>query len=131
MSADPQFPERGPRPVVRPKPPPPLPRPNWFDFLLILLGCALSLLLTDLSSFRAQPRESTPTWLAEPLQRAPKDATPDVLLAGSQRTVLGLLPYLLFLPLGILLLWPLFYFKQRLGGRTQGPTAGEWLWGLT
>jgi hypothetical protein len=122
MSADLQFPERGPRPVARPKGPPPLPRPNWFDFLLILLGCALSLLLTDLSGFRAVPGESTPAWLGEPL----RSSSPDV-----QRTLLGLLPYLLFLPLGILLLWPLFYFKQRLGGRTQGPTAGEWLWGLT
>jgi hypothetical protein len=130
MSADLQFPQRAPSPV-RPKGPPPLPRPNWFDFLLILVGCALSLLLTDLSGFRALPGESTPGWLTEPLQRVPPGATLDVVPAPSQRTLLNLLPYLLFLPLGILLLWPLFYFKQRLGGRTQGPTAGEWLWGLT
>jgi hypothetical protein len=60
MSNELHFPDRAPR-AARPRAPlPSLPRPTWFDFLLILLGCALSLLLTDLSGFRARPSEDTP-----------------------------------------------------------------------
>src|SRR5207253_2405473 len=44
--------------------------------------------------------------------------------------LLGILPALLFLPLGVILLWPLFYTTQRLLGRPQHLTAGEWLWGV-
>jgi hypothetical protein len=102
------YPERAPLPA-RPKPGPPalLARPTWLDFFLILAGCALSLLLTDLSGFRARPTEATPNGA--------------LLLRRS-------LPYLLFLPAGVLLLFPLFYLTQRISGRKQALTVGEWLW---
>src|SRR5262249_22827588 len=44
--------------------------------------------------------------------------------------LLASLPHMLFLPVGVLLLWPLFYLTQRLAGRTQPLSAGEWLWGV-
>jgi hypothetical protein len=85
-------------------------RPTGLDFFLILVGCTLSLLLADLSGFRAQPTGTTPPWAAALLRRS--------------------LPSMLFLPLGILLLWPLFYLTQRIAGRAQPITVGEWLWGV-
>jgi hypothetical protein len=102
------YTERAPLPG-RPKAGPPafLVRPTGLDFFLMLVGCALSLLLTDLGGFRAGPTETTPSGVLF-LRRS--------------------LPYLLFLPAGILLLWPLFYLTQRLAGRQQALTVGEWLW---
>jgi hypothetical protein len=41
-----------------------------------------------------------------------------------------IIPHMLVLPLGIFLFWPTFYATQRLFGRQQGMTVGEWLWGL-
>jgi hypothetical protein len=111
MSHQPSFAERPARPSQQAPPgvgPPP--RPTWLDFILILAGCSLSLLLTDLSGFQARETAATP-------------------LAAAQ-LALRPLPYMLFLPLGILLLWPLFYMVQRLGGRRQALSSGEWLWGF-
>jgi hypothetical protein len=104
------------RPAVPARPLPPLParppsRPLWFDFILILTGCAVSLVLTSLSGFRAHETTETPS-----------------LVTG--RPFLDAIPSILFLPLGLLLLWPFFYLTQRLGGRKQHLTAGEWLWGV-
>jgi hypothetical protein len=41
-----------------------------------------------------------------------------------------LLPEAMRLPEGVLLLWPVFLALQRLRGRRQGLTFGEWLWVL-
>src|SRR5260370_26495484 len=90
---------------------PPVPsRPRFLDYFLILLGSGLSLLLAELSGVRAVPA-------AEPPVR---------FLAALVRIV----PHLLFLPLGILLCWPMFYTTHKILGRTQALTVGEWLWGL-
>lgn len=109
MNKDPLFIDRAPRPTKPRLVPAPRPRPLWLDFFLILLGCAISLLLTNLSHFHAHPTSETP---AEVLPLLP------------------LLPQLLFLPVGILLFWPIFYLTQRLSGRKYSLTAGEWLLGV-
>src|SRR5688500_14536066 len=96
------------RPAI-PVPAPP-PRPNWLDYLLILVGVALSLVLTDLSGYRALPTADTP--------------------AAVSGVALRSVPHMLFLPLGILLLWPLFYLTQKMAGRTEPLTPAEWLWGV-
>jgi hypothetical protein len=91
-----------------------LPRPVWLDFFLILVGCALSLLLTERAAFRAVPSpDESLSWIKE------------------SHSLLTWLPHLLFLPLGILLFWPAFYLTQRFGGRSVNLAIGEWLWGLT
>lgn len=41
-----------------------------------------------------------------------------------------LFPVFLFVPVGIILLWPVFFATQKLFGRPQGLTSGEWLLGL-
>src|SRR5690242_8412711 len=84
----------------------PASRPTLVDFLLLLTGCGLSLFLARLPLLR------------EP---APRDFT----LAA---VVVPVLPALLRLPEGLVLLWPLFYILQLALGRSQGLTAGEWLW---
>ena len=111
MSKEPLFAERAPRaakPVAAPAVP--LSRPLWVDFFLIFLGCGLSHFLAEMSGFKALRTDDTPG--------AVKD---DLLLA---------LPRLLFLPLGVLLFWPMFYLTQRLAGRKHPLSAGEWLWGV-
>jgi hypothetical protein len=85
-----------------------LARPAWLDYLLILFGCGVSLFLAELSGLRAVGRGHLPPAL--------RPALPAVL------------PALLLLPVGILLLWPVFYTTQRLRGRPPGLAAGEWLW---
>src|SRR6516164_3779724 len=123
MSHELRSPERATRPVN------PriiiLPRPVWLDFFLILVGCALSLVLTDLAAFRAEPTPDSPSWLTADAEAARPGA------AVPQRSLLNWLPHLLFLPLGVLLFWPAFYLTQRMGGRTVNLSIGEWLWGLT
>jgi len=96
-------------PPARAKDGPPafLARPSGLDFFLILVGSSLSLLLTDLGGFQAAPTEVTP---------------------HGALLLLRSLPYLLFLPAGILLFLPLFYLTQRIAGRRQTLSVGEWLW---
>ena len=89
---------------------PPVSRPTFLDYFLILLGCALSLYLVELSGSLAKVPQNTP------------DFVPVI--------ARNLLPTLLFLPLGMLLFWPVFYTTQWLAGRPQALTAGEWLWGF-
>jgi hypothetical protein len=110
MSKEPLYAERAPR-VAKPVAAPAvrLSRPLWFDFFLILLGCSLSHFLADLSQFRAEPTDETPAGILP---------------------LLPSLPRLLFLPLGVLLFWPIFYLTQRIAGRKQAFSAGEWLWGV-
>jgi hypothetical protein len=112
MSRDP-LPARAPRPALPALPAlPPLPappRPTWFDYVFILMGCGLSMALTDLSRFEAHATAGSPALPA---------------------LVLRWLPHLLFLPLGLLLLWPLFFLTQKCAGRVHPLTPAEWLWGV-
>jgi hypothetical protein len=80
------------------------------DYLLVLLGCGLSLVLSDLSGLRAARTGQTPEWIVPALVRV--------------------LPAVFFLPAGIFLMWPLFFFTGRLRGRSPDLTWAEWLWGL-
>ena len=88
----------------------PAQRPTWFDFSLMLIGIGGSLVLSDWSGFKANATEATPPWL--------------------EAHFLRFLPDLLFLPVGLLILWPFFYLTQWLRGRMEAMTGGEWLWGL-
>jgi hypothetical protein len=88
----------------------PVSRPTGIDYLLILVGCSLSLFLQSLSGPNVQPRAEAP--------------------AAVREYLLPLLPSMLALPQGIILLWPVFYALQRLRGRPQALSAGEWLWGF-
>jgi hypothetical protein len=86
-------------------------RPRVVDYFLLLCGCFLSVMLGEMSGLKAGTSTSAPPMLLEYLLR--------------------IFPQLLFLPIGIVLLWPLFCTTQRIVGRKQGLTIGEWLWGLT
>jgi hypothetical protein len=88
----------------------PVSRPMALDYFLILVGCSLSLFLQQISHPNPQPKRETPAWV--------------------QQYVLPILPTLMSLPVGIILLWPLFYATQRLRGRPAALSAGEWLWGV-
>ena len=96
-----------PEPIARPAP---VSRPTLVDYLLILAGAALSAFATPYSGLHVEPQP---------------DAPPFVLRS------LPLLPALLLLPLGMVLLWPLFYGTQWVLGRKQPLTWGEWLWGIS
>ncbi len=87
----------------------PLSRPLMSDYLLMLLGFSLSLYLGLLSGLQ-----------------------PDFRAAESQFALAlrGVLPLLIFLPIGVVLLWPIFFIFGKFAGRTQGLALGEWLWGL-
>jgi hypothetical protein len=89
----------------------PVSHPTGLDYLLILTGFALSLFLQQISRLEVSLGADAPNW-----------AIP---------TVIPLLPTFLILPQGVLLLWPIFYATQRLLGRPQALTAGEWLWGFS
>jgi len=88
--------------------------PTWVDYLFILCGCGVSQFLTLLCEGRglhvSLPREESPSLLVQPL--------------------ITMLPFLLLLPVGIVLFWPVFHATQRLRGRPSGLTFGEWLWGV-
>jgi hypothetical protein len=95
--------------MSRPDPSPAaVPRPTLFDFLLIVLGFGLSLFLMQADSLRVTPAPSAPPFAASYL--------------------VPLLPQLLRLTEGVILLWPVFFAAQRLTGRKQAITSGEWLW---
>ncbi|MCI0642066.1 MAG: hypothetical protein L0Y72_10835 [Gemmataceae bacterium] len=103
-----------PRPVaVAPqgsRPTPVATRPRLFDYLILFLGIGVSALLADVGGLRAIPSEIDVS----------------AFVASFARN----LPFLLFLPLGIVLCWPVFYFNQKLLGRQRELTSGEWLLGL-
>jgi hypothetical protein len=90
--------------------PSPSHRPTLFDFCCILLGFTFSLILSGWSGLRASATPATPDAVATHL--------------------LPFLPALLFLPVGVLLFWPLFYLTQWLRGRGEPLSSGEWLWGV-
>jgi hypothetical protein len=83
-------------------------RPTLVDYFFLLVGCALSLALTNLLPMAAERttaiRDETLAKLAD------------------------LLPQAMRLPEGVVLMWPFFFFNQRLLGRAEGLTSGEWLW---
>jgi hypothetical protein len=88
--------------------PPVVSRPTLFDFLVIVLGFALSLFLCRLEGLRVIAAPTPPSAVAAYL--------------------VPILPQLLRLPEGVILLWPVFLTTQRLMGRKQGLTSAEWLW---
>jgi len=102
------------RPVAAPVPRAlPVSQPTWLDYLGILCGCGVSQLLTMLCEqrgLRALAPDELPPLVGEPL--------------------VALLPFLLLLPVGIVLFWPVFHATQRVLGRPAGLTFGEWLWGV-
>jgi hypothetical protein len=87
----------------------PVSRPTGVDYFLILAGCSLSLFLAQMCKPTPHAHSHAPAWVVESLP---------------------LLTLMLLLPQGIILLWPLFYSLQRLKGRPQALSAGEWLWGF-
>jgi hypothetical protein len=68
------------------------------------------MLLGEMSGLRAEPASVNPPRITQ--------------------FVVRIIPHLLLLPLGIILFWPVFFATQKLFGRQQGMTVGEWLWGL-
>jgi hypothetical protein len=105
------LPTATPLPTAAPVLPPPRQFPIALEYFLILLGLMLSSLVG--------------AWSGVKVAVAP-DAPPSAWADGFSVA----LPQMLFLPLGVMLLWPLFFLVQKLSGRKQGVTAGEWLWGL-
>jgi len=83
-------------------------RPTLFDFFLVVSGFGLSLFLSEAVSIEVM---------------AKSDAPPVVV-----NYLVPILPLLLRLPDGVILLWPIFLLTQRIMGRKQGLTSGEWLW---
>ncbi len=104
------MPRTAPAPEPSPPPAPP-PRPTLVDFVLLLAGASLSAYAAHFGGLRVEAQPDAPPAVA--------------------RFVLPFLPQLLLLPLGILLLWPLFYATQWVQGRKQPLTWGEWLWGIS
>lgn len=84
--------------------------PRIVDYLLIWAGVGASAGLVELIELRAAVRTPETGTLLQVLLHA--------------------LPTGLLLPVGIILMWPLFYTTQWLCGRRQGLTLGEWLLGL-
>jgi hypothetical protein len=87
-------------------PGPEVSRPCLFDHLAILAGLALSIYLMRLAPLTAEPTNPLDPRVAQ---------------------VFGFLVVLIRLPEGIVLLWPIFFATQWFG-RSDGLTAGEWLW---
>src|SRR5262245_61244400 len=83
-------------------------RPTLVDFLLIVSGFALSLFLARAEGLRVTPAPGAPAVVGNHL--------------------VPILPQLVRLPEGVILLWPAFLLTQRVLGRQQGLTSGEWLW---
>jgi hypothetical protein len=79
------------------------------EYLLLLLGCAISLLLTEYTGLKAVRTDHSPGWMSPAL------AT--------------ILPYLLLLPVGLILWWPVFFALGRLRGRPHDLSLVEWIWG--
>jgi hypothetical protein len=82
-------------------------RPTLVDYLLILAGYGVSLLLIRIKPWKFEAKDSLATPVAE---------------------LVGQLGDLIRLTEGVVLLWPLFLALQSLRGRGHSLTAGEWLW---
>jgi hypothetical protein len=112
-------------PAVKPPPPPrvvvattpptrELPsRPRVLDFLCIAVGVMLSRLLSDMAGLHATT------------------SGPQIQAGQLQGLLVPALPFALFLPVGVVLFWPIFYVNQWILGRRQGMSSAEWLLGLS
>jgi hypothetical protein len=106
-------------------------RPTGVDYLLILVGCSLSIFLAQVSRPVPRPQANAPAWVVETLLEFPPDQRGNLPeLPADQPRAFPVLILMLLLPQGVILLWPLFYTLQRLRGRPQTLSAGEWLWGV-
>lgn len=85
-------------------------RPRLFDFLFLFAGVGASAYLAKMTGLTMSVAAGEPSAMLQ--------------------TLLDILPTLLFLPVGIILGWPIFYATQWLCGRQRGLTMGEWLLGL-
>jgi hypothetical protein len=83
-------------------------RPTLFDFILVVSGFGLSLVLSQAPTLQVTATPSAPP--------------------AAEQYLIPILPPLLRLTDGVVLLWPIFLLTQRLLGRKQGLTSGEWLW---
>ncbi len=84
--------------------------PTWFDYFFVFAGCGISLVLVRILNFRAISTQATPDWMMEPL--------------------IKVLPEMMFLPVGIIVWWPLFFVAARIRGRSGELSWVEWFWGL-
>src|SRR4051812_46822073 len=82
-------------------------RPTLLDYFLLLGGYSLSLFLLRLQPWAFKAKEGLAAPVADLVEQ----------LADIMR-----------LTEGVVLLWPLFLVLQKFRGRSQGLTAGEWLW---
>ena len=98
------------QPSPTPAAPAPAGFPFWLDYLFMLVGCAISLVLSKYTYTRITQTDVTPGWIPDPL--------------------IVVLPALLLLPVGIYLWWPVFFIATRFRGRTKDLTVAEWLWGV-
>src|SRR4051794_14707627 len=81
-------------------------RPGLVDHLAVLAGMALSVYLMRLAPLTAEPANPLPSRVAQ---------------------AFDFLAVLIRLPEGVVLLWP-FFFATQYFSRSDGLTAGEWLW---
>jgi hypothetical protein len=119
-----RVPSVGDRPPVAA---PFIPRPTVADYFLLLLGCALSFYLIRLGHPLGVLGASAPKEEVQYIGHMKVEPGPEATSPALRYLVLTL-PDLLRLPEGIILLWPLFLALQRLRGRRQTLTSGEWLW---
>lgn len=127
------------RPAALPPPSPPskirgrfVPqsRPLLIDYLLIVLGFALSIYLAFLSELRLADADVAQEAEAVDLKASKSGAGASEKPSLFEPAFRATAPLFLFLPLGVLLLWPFFYTIGWLAGRSQSLALGEWLWGL-
>jgi hypothetical protein len=86
-------------------------RPTLVDYVVLLIGCSLSLFLTSFSPLIVKPsHDNWPVILNE---------------------FIGFLPAAMRLPEGIVLVGPIFYVSQFVRRRAWGLTSLEWLWAIS
>ncbi|HXG11425.1 MAG TPA: hypothetical protein VNK04_16845 [Gemmataceae bacterium] len=105
----------------------PVSRPVLLDYFLLLAGCALSFGLVRLDQPTGRPGLRAPEAAVRYIGHLKVEPGPRANSPALRYLVLTL-PDLLRLPEGIILLWPFFFGIQRIMGRKQGLTSGEWLW---
>lgn len=83
-------------------------RPHLLDYLMILAGCSLSVVLIHLAPIQVRSNDSV--------------------TSSMMRDLVDALGQMMCLSDGIVLLWPFFFLSSRLTTRYPTLTAGEWLW---
>lgn len=104
-----QTPATNPDPVDPEPDSAPAAYPTWMDYLLVFVGIVVALLLVEMSGLEALRTTKTPNWFATALVRA--------------------LPFMVMLPVGVILFWPLFFALSRFRGRSKDLSIVEWIWG--